>query len=93
MHLKRTVHYAAQTLRDKLYDKIPTMRFPALPTSELALAFRLPYLNWLPCDTLLGMKQKLIKKDEDRVTASKCNLYTFRGHLHLNLPYVRIMSP
>jgi hypothetical protein len=111
LHLKRTIHYAAQTLRDKIYDKIPTMKFPpftpskylfalyfkmkfpALPTSKLALAFRPPYLKWLPCVSLLGMKQKLIKKDEDKVTASKCNLYTFNGHLHLNLPHIRIDSP
>jgi hypothetical protein len=39
------------------------------------------------------MKQQLIKKDEDKVTASKCYLYNFRGHLGLNLPHIRIISP
>ena len=28
LHLKRTVNYAAKTLRDKTFDKIPTMKFP-----------------------------------------------------------------
>ena len=110
LHLKRTVTYAAKTLRDKTFDKIPTMkfplftpnkylfaldfkmRFPSLPTSELALAFRPPYPKWLPCDSLLGMRQKLITKEKDKVTATKYNLYTFRGHLHLDLSHVRIIS-
>jgi len=34
LHLKRTVHYAAQTLRDKIYDKIPTMTFPPFTPSK-----------------------------------------------------------
>jgi hypothetical protein len=111
LHLKRKVNYAAQTLRDKIYDKLPSMKFPPytpskylfalhfkmkfppLPTSKLALAFRPPYPKWLPCISSLGMKQQLIKKDEDKVTASKCDLYTFRGHLGLDLPHIRITSP
>jgi hypothetical protein len=111
LHLKRIVNYAAQTLRDKIYDKLPSMKFPPftpskylfalhfkmkfppLPTSKLALAFRPPYPKWLPCVSSLGMKQKLIKREEDKVTASKCDLYTFRGHLGLNLPHIRITSP
>jgi len=111
LHLKRTVYYAAQTLRDKIFDKIPTMKFPpftpskylfalhfkmkfpSLLTSKLALAFRPPYPKWLPCDSLLGMSQKLKTKEKDKVTATKCNLYTFRGHLHLDLPHIRIISP
>lgn len=40
----------------------------------------------------MGMKQKFIKRDKDRVTATKHNLYTFRGHLHLNHPHIRILS-
>jgi len=61
LHLKRTINYAAKTIRDKTLDKIPTMKFlpfipnmylfalhfkmkfPPLPTSKLALAFRPPY--------------------------------------------------
>ena len=111
MHLKRTVYYAAQTLRDKIFDKIPTMKFPpftpskylfalhfkmkfpSLLTSKLALAFRPPYPKWLPCDSLLGMSQKLKTKEKDKVTATKCSLYTFRGHLYLDLPHIRIISP
>jgi hypothetical protein len=68
-------------------------KFPPLPTSKLALAFRPPYPKWLPCISSLGMKQQLIKKDEDKVTASKLNLYTFRGHLGLDFPHIRITSP
>jgi len=111
LHLKRTVNYAAKTLRDKTLDKIPTMkfppftpnkylfalhfkmRFPPLPTSKLALAFRPPYPKWLPCDSLLGMRQKLITREKDKVTCTKYNLYTFRGFLYLDLPYVEIISP
>jgi hypothetical protein len=68
-------------------------KFPPLPTSKLALAFRPPYPKWLNCISLLGMKQLLIKKEEDRVTASKLNLYNFRGHLGLDLAHIRITSP
>ena len=84
LYLKRTVNYATKTLRDKTFDKIPTMKFPPftpnkylfalhfkkkfspLPTSELALAFRPPYPKWLPCYSLLGMRQKLIKINNKR---------------------------
>ena len=59
-----------------VYFKI---KFPLLPTSELALAFRPPYPKWFFCDSLLGMKQKLKTKEKDKVTATKCNLHTFRG--------------
>jgi len=111
LHLKRRVYYAARTLRDNVFDKIPTMKFPpltpskylfalhfkikfpTLPTSELALAFRPPYPKWLFCASLLGMKQKLKTKEKDKVTATKCNLYSFRGHLHFNLSHIRILSP
>jgi len=68
------------------------MKFPSLPTSKLALAFRSPYPKWLPCGSLMGMSQKLKTKEKDKVTATKCYLYTFRGHLHLNLPLIRIIS-
>jgi len=110
LHLKRTVHYAAKTFRDKINDKLPSMKFPpftpskylfalhfkikypSLPTSDLALAFRPPYPKWLPCDSLLGMNQKLITKEKDKVIVAKCNIYTFRGHLHLDQHHVRIIS-
>jgi len=111
LHLKRPVNYAAQTLRDKIYDKIPTTKFPpftpskylfvlhfkmklpALPTSKLALAFRPPYPKWLPCDSLLGMKQRLITREKDKVTWTKYYLSNFKGFLHLGLPYIEIISP
>jgi len=111
LHLSRIVYYAAKTLRDKIHDKIPTMKFPSftpskylfalhfkikfpsLPTSKLALAFRQPYPKWLPCDSLLGMKQRLITKEKDKVTPAKCNIYTYRDRLHLDLHHVRIISP
>ena len=69
------------------------IKFPPLPTSDLALAFRPPYPEWFFCDSLLGMKQKLKTKEKDKVTATKCNLYTFRGHLHFNLFHIQILSP
>jgi len=69
------------------------IKFPSLPTSKLVLAFRPPYPKWLPCNSLLGMKQSLITKEKDKVTPVKCNIYTFRGHLHLDLHHVRIISP
>jgi len=86
LHLKRTINYAAKTLRDKALDKIPTMKFPPFtpnkylfalhfkmkfppfPTRKLALAFRPPYPKWLPCDSLLGMRQKLITREKNKVT-------------------------
>jgi len=39
------------------------------------------------------MKQSLITKEKGKVTPAKCNIYTFRGHLHLDLHHVRIISP
>lgn len=110
IHLSRTVNNAAQTLRDKIYEKIPIvkfppytpnkyrftldskMKFPALPTSELALAFRPPYPKWLYCMSSLGMRQHFLKREEDKVVWAKQHLYNFRGHLHLDLPHIRIIS-
>jgi len=111
LYPKRTVYYAARILKDKILEKIPTMKFPpfipskylfslhfkikfaSLPTSELALAFRPPYPKRFFCDSLLGMKQKLKTKEKDKVTATKCNMHTFRGHLHFNLSHIQILSP
>jgi len=69
------------------------MKFPPLPTSKLALAFRPPYPKWLPCDSLLGMRQKLITREKDKVAWTKYYLYTFMGFLHLDIPYVEIITP
>jgi len=69
------------------------MKLPALPTSKLALAFRPPYPKWLPCDSLLGMKQRLITREKDKVTWTKYYLSNFKGFLHLGLPYIKIISP
>jgi len=111
LHLKRTVNYAAKTLRNKVLDKIPIMKFPPftpnkylfalhfkmkfppLPTSELSLAFRPPYPKWLPYDSLLGMRQRLITREKDKVTWTIYYLHTFRSFLHLGLPYIEIISP
>ena len=42
MHLKHTVYYAAKTLRDKINEKIPTIRFPPCTPSKylFALSFK-----------------------------------------------------
>jgi len=69
------------------------IKFPPLPTSKLALAFRPPYPKWLPCNSLMGMKQSFITKEKDKVIPAKCNIYTFRGRLHLDLHDVQIISP
>jgi len=69
------------------------MKLPALPTSKLALAFRPPYPKWLPCDSLLGMRQKLITRKKDKVTWTKYYLSNFKGFLHLILPHIEIVSP
>jgi len=39
------------------------------------------------------MRQKLITREKGKVTWTKYNLYTFRGFLHFDLPYVEIISP
>jgi len=101
LHLKQTVNYAAKTLRDKTFDKIPTMKFPPFTPNKyiFALHFKMIFpplptsKKWLPCDSLLGMRKKLITKEKDKVTSTKFNLYTLRGHLHLTLPHVEIISP
>ncbi len=69
------------------------MKLPALPTSKLALAFRPPYPKWLPCDSLLGMKQRLVTREKDKVTWTKYHLGNFKGFLHLGLPHIEIISP
>jgi len=68
------------------------MKLPTLPTSKLAQAFRPPYPKWLPCDSLLGMRQKLITREKDKVTWTKYYLSNFKGFLHLDLPYIEIIS-
>lgn len=39
LHLKRTVHYAAKTLKDKIHDKIPSMSFPPFTLVNIFLHF------------------------------------------------------
>lgn len=73
-----------------LYFKI---KFPPLPSSELALALRPPYPKWFVCGSWMAMKQNLIKKKAKQITTTKHDIYKFRGQLYFGLHQVRITFP
>jgi hypothetical protein len=73
-----------------LYFKV---KFPPLPSSELAIAFRPPYPKWFVCGSWMAMKQSLIKKEAKKITLTKLDIYTFRGRLHYGLHQIHITSP
>lgn len=66
--------------------------FPPLPTSEMTLDFAPPFLRWF----IYGGNLKVLKneslKPNKRVTLTKHDVYSFKGHLHVDIEHVTIES-
>lgn len=67
--------------------------FPLLPTSELALALWPPF----PWCFICGEDLKLLKNGSlepaKQVTLTKHNIYSFKGHFHVDIDHVKVLSP
>ena len=63
------------------------IKFPPLPTSPLALAFRPSFPDWWYISW--SNVQNAYKKKADRVVPTKYWLHTYSGFLHIDLRYVR----
>lgn len=67
-------------------------KFPPLLTCELGLAFLLPFLDWIPCGSL-SVLNKALKKLHPIVVTTKYYMDNYKGHLHVNIENVRVLSP
>src|ERR1043165_7742255 len=105
-NLRRTIHDAAQELKEKVPGKIPHLKipsyakdkylyalhfekikFPPLPTSPLALAFRPPIPDWWYSSW--SNIQNAYKKKADRVVPTKHWFHDYPDFLYIDLEYVR----
>lgn len=103
LHPKRTVYYAAQTLRDKVREKISETIFPpGTPNKYLYVLEKKMRLARLPsCNLALAFRPPYPKwllynfkfPQNNLVTYAKCNLYQYNGELGYELSQVRIETP
>src|ERR1043165_2115557 len=66
------------------------IKFPPLPTSPLALAFRPPIPDWWYSSW--SNIQNAYKRKADRVVPTKHWLHDYAGFLHIDLEYVRELA-
>ena len=103
LHPRRTVYYAAQTLRDKIREKIPETIFPpGTPNKYLYVLEKKMRLAKFPsCNLALAFRPPYPKwllynfkfPQNNLVTYAKCNLYQYNGELGYELSQVRIETP
>lgn len=65
-------------------------RFPLLPTSEMVMAFSHPFPWWFVCGEFLKVHKNKCMKLAQRVALTKLDLYSFKGHLHVDIDHVRV---
>lgn len=69
-----------------------THKFPHFPTSDMALDFAPPFSRWFICGEDLKVLKHESLKPTKRVTLTKHDIYSFKGHLHVNIEHVRVES-
>jgi len=71
----------------KLALEFHCIKFPPLPSAELALAFVPSYPSWFDCMSY-GDIINALKPLKKRVVWAKCYLYNFQGHIHIDIQHV-----
>lgn len=65
-------------------------KFPPLPTSKMHLAFVPLFPWWFICGEFLKVRKYECLKPTQRVALSKLDLYSFKGHLHVDIDHVKV---
>lgn len=65
-------------------------KFPSLPISEMALTFAHQFPMWFICGKDIKVLKNESLKPIKRVTPTKHDVYSFKGHLHVDINHVRV---
>lgn len=83
-------HYVEDNYRF-LLNYYPS-KFPPLPTSKMDLAFSPSFPRWF----IYGEDLKILKNESltysKRVTPTKHDEYSFKGHFHVDIKHARVES-
>src|SRR3954467_2746634 len=85
--------YVRPELRYEVAFKLNPPKFPPLPSADFGVALSPPFPDWFVCGNVLKILRESTKKRTERVVPTKHTLDTFKGHLHIDLKYVRVLTP
>ncbi|XP_058732451.1 uncharacterized protein LOC131603986 [Vicia villosa] len=85
--------YVRPELRYEVAFKLNPPKFPPLPSADFGVALSPPFPDWFVCGNVLKDLQNSSKKRAERVVPTKHTLDTFKGHLHIDLKHVRVLTP
>ncbi|XP_058755341.1 uncharacterized protein LOC131628527 [Vicia villosa] len=80
-------------LRYEVAFKLNPPKFPPLPSADFGVALSPPFPDWFVCGNAFKILQESTKKRAERVVPTKHTLDTFKGHLHIDLEHVRVLTP
>src|SRR3954471_13965103 len=85
--------YVRPELRYEVAFKLNPPKFPPLPSADFGVALSPPFPDWFVCGNALKILRESTKKRAERVVPTKHTLDTFKGHLHIDLKHVRVLTP
>src|SRR4051812_8359149 len=85
--------YVRPELRYEVAFKLNPPKFPPLPSADFGVALSPPFPDWFVCGNALKILQESTKKRTERVVPTKHTLDTFKGHLHIDLKHVHVLTP
>src|SRR3954464_5908005 len=85
--------YVRPELRYEVAFKLHLPKFPPLPSADFGVALSPPFPDWFVCGNALKILRESTKKRVERVVLTKHTLDTFKGHLHIDLKHVRVLTP
>src|SRR3954470_21397516 len=80
-------------LRYEVAFKLNPPKFPPLPSADFGVDLSPPFPDWFVCGNAFKILQESTKKRAERVVPTKHTLDTFKGHLHIDLEDVRVLTP
>src|SRR3954471_19321530 len=85
--------YVRPELHYEVAFKLNPPKFPPLPSADFGVALSPPFPDWFVCGNVLKDLQNSSKKRAERVVPTKHTLDTFKGHLHIDLEHVHVLTP
>lgn len=85
--------YVKYEQRYELDFNLHPPKFPRLPTTDFGVAFSPLFPNWFICGDFVKILRQDSQKLVQRVVPTKRTLNSFKGHLHIDMEHVHILSP
>lgn len=67
-------------------------KFPRLLSIDFGVALSPPFPYWFVCENYTKIFRKESKKRAEQVVLTKNTLESFKGHLHIGLKHVRVLT-